>query len=391
MPAPHRRTCAVLFCLPLLLLALARAEAPATTSQPPADSKGVSRLLYVATPGIRDLLEYGGHGILVFDIEANHKFVRRIKTAGLSAAGKPLNVKGICASAATDRIYISTTQSLTCLRLSDEAILWEKRYEGGCDRMSITPDGKRIYLPSFEKGHWHVIDAITGDVVAKITPDSGAHNTVVGLDGRFAYLAGLKSPLVTVVGTADPASTRTVGPFSAPVRPFTVDGRQTRLFACVNDLLGIEVADLATGKLLHRVTVEGFKTGPIKRHGCPSHGIALTPDEREVWLCDAANRRLHLFDATAAPPRQLASIELRDEPGWVTFSLDGRLAYPSTGEVIDTASRKVIATLTDETGAAVQSEKLLEIQFAPGRKPLRNADQFGLGRVHAVVPAPPAR
>ena len=30
------------------------------------------KLLYVAVPGIRDYLEYGGHGILVFDIEDRH-------------------------------------------------------------------------------------------------------------------------------------------------------------------------------------------------------------------------------------------------------------------------------------------------------------------------------
>ena len=40
------------------------------------------RYLYVATPGIRNYLGYGGHGILVFDIENNHRFVKRIKTQG---------------------------------------------------------------------------------------------------------------------------------------------------------------------------------------------------------------------------------------------------------------------------------------------------------------------
>ncbi len=35
------------------------------------------RLLYVAAPGIRDYLQYGGHGVLVFDIDHGHKFVRR--------------------------------------------------------------------------------------------------------------------------------------------------------------------------------------------------------------------------------------------------------------------------------------------------------------------------
>ncbi|HZI32388.1 MAG TPA: hypothetical protein VFF11_08595, partial [Candidatus Binatia bacterium] len=74
-------------------------------------------LLYVAEPGIRDYLEYGGHGVLVFDIGRGHRFVKRVPTAGLDEKGKPLNVKGVCASAATKRLYISTTRTLTCIDL----------------------------------------------------------------------------------------------------------------------------------------------------------------------------------------------------------------------------------------------------------------------------------
>src|SRR5439155_7117740 len=133
------------------------------------------RFLYVAVPGVRDYLEYGGHGVLVFDIEHGHRFVRRITSSGVDVAGKPLNVKGICASAATQRLYVSNTKSLICFDLTTDKILWEKNYEGGCDRMSITPDGKVLYVPTFEKEFWNVIDALSGDVLAKITPNSGAH------------------------------------------------------------------------------------------------------------------------------------------------------------------------------------------------------------------------
>src|SRR6516162_4520329 len=77
-----------------------------------ADEPAIRRLLYVAVPGIRNYLEFGGHGVLVFDIDAGHKFVRRIPAAGLDQNGKPLNVKGICASPATGRLYVSTIQTL---------------------------------------------------------------------------------------------------------------------------------------------------------------------------------------------------------------------------------------------------------------------------------------
>lgn len=359
----------------LLMLAVSAQGAP--------PNPGVQRYLYVACPGIRNYLEYGGHGLLVFNIDAGHRFVKRIPTAGLDENGKPLNVKGICANASTGRIYISTLKTLQSLDLASGDVVWEKAYDGGCDRMAISPDGQVIYLPSLEKDHWHVVNAITGDILARIEPQPGAHNTVFGQDGTKVYLAGLRSRVLKIVDAKTHQVTGEVGPFSASIRPFTINGRQSLCFVNVNELLGFEVGDMATGKLLHRVEVQGFAKGPTKRHGCPSHGIGLTPNEKELWICDAANSRLHVFDATAMPPKQLTSIAVRDQPGWITFSSDGRYAYPSTGDVIDVATKTIVAQLTDERGAPVHSEKMLEIRFLMDR-PLEAADQFGLGRV--IVP-----
>ena len=355
---------------PLLLLLL--------LSLVPARSGELQRLLYVAVPGVRDYLDYGGHGVLVFDMDHGFKFVRRIPCAGLGPTGAPLNVKGVCASPALGRLYVSTLKTMQCLDLTTDRLLWEKPYEGGCDRMAIVPDGKTIYLPSLEGPHWHVVDAASGDVRRVIRPDSGSHNTVASRDGKEVYLAGLRSPLLTIVSTAD-STTRTCGPFSAPIRPFTVNKDATRCYVCLNELLGFEVGDLKSGRKLHRVEVSGFKQGPVKRHGCPSHGVGLTPDGREIWVCDAANERLHVFDNSVEPPVQVQSIKLSDEPGWVTFSLDGRYALPSTGEVIDVKSRRVLLQLTDEKKQAVMSEKMVEVHFQEG-KPVAAGDQFGVGR-----------
>ncbi len=343
-------------------------------------SDQVQRRLYVAVPGIRNYLEYGGHGLLVYDIDRDHALLRRIPTGGLNAKGLPNNVKGICASAVTRRLYISTIQQLICLDLITEKLLWEKTYEGGCDRMSITPDGSRIFLPSLEGAFWNVVRAEDGEIETKLVTNSASHNTIVGLRGDEAYLAGLHSPHLVVASTSTNEILRTVGPFASSIRPFTVDGGQTTCFVNVNDLLGFEVGDLKSGRKRYRVEVAGFSKGPTKRHGCPSHGVGLTPDERELWLTDAHNRRMHIFDATVMPPKQVANVLLKDEPGWITFSLDGRYAYPSTGDVVDVKSRKVVAELKDEAGKSIQSEKLMEIDFQGG-EPVTAGDQFGLGRV----------
>jgi hypothetical protein len=336
-------------------------------------------LLYVAAPGIRNYVEYGGVGILVYDIDRGHRWIKRIPTWDVPPGKAPENIKGIAASARTGKLYLSTPARVACFDLITEKMVWEKAYEGGCDRMAISPDGRLLYVPSFEGPHWHVIDGATGDVIAKIETNSGAHNTAYGLDGARVYLAGLRSPLLSVADTQKHTVAKTVGPFGHSIRPFTVNGSQTLCFVNVNELLGFEVGDLKTGRMLHRVEVAGYGRGPVKRHGCPSHGIGLTPDEKELWVCDAANSSVHIFDATQMPPRQMTSLKLRDQPGWITFSIDGRYAYPSSGEVIETRTKRTVATLQDETGRQVQSEKLLEIVFANG-KPVRAGDQFGLGQ-----------
>ena len=134
-----------------------------------------------------------------------------------------------------------------------------------------------IYLPSLEKEAWYVVDAATGDEIKRLVLNSKSHNTVCGLDGKRFYLAGLGSPLLSVATTENHSVERTIGPFGASIRPFTVNGAQTLVFANVNELLGFEVGDLTTNKVIHRVEVTGFPLGQPKRHGCPSHGIGLTP------------------------------------------------------------------------------------------------------------------
>jgi DNA-binding beta-propeller fold protein YncE len=344
---------------------------------------GQRKFLYVAQPGIRNYVEYGGIGIVVYDIDRDYGFVKRIPSQDVPEGQAPENVKGIAANARTGRVYVTTIKRVMAFDLTTDRKVWDRLVDGGADRLAISPDGALLYVPSLEGPHWTVLDAATGNVRATIVTNSGAHNTIYGPDGRRVYLAGLKSKMLFVADPATHTVVKEVGPFSNVIRPFTINGSQTRCFVNVNDLLGFEVGDLESGKMLHRVEVAGFSKGPVKRHGCPAHGVALTPDERELWLADGANNAVHVFDARRMPPRQVASVKLRDQPGWVSFSIDGRRAYSSTGEVIDVKTRKVVAALTDEAGRAVQSEKLLEIEFT-GSTPVRAGDQFGIGaRSHA--------
>jgi hypothetical protein len=373
---------------------LSAEQAPATPSA--SGDQDVRRYLYVAVPGLRRYLEHGGHGLLVFDIDNDYRFVKRIPVAGrlrkamrapdgsMTPAGEPSNVKGMAASLATNSIYISNLETMQRIDLASEQIVWEHEYEGGADRMAISPDGRVIYLPSLEKEHWHVVDAETGKVLRTVTSgNSGAHNTVFGLDGRAVYLGGLRTNSLGVVDPETHRVIRQIGPLGGPVRPFTINGAQTLAYINVNGLLGFEIGDIQTGALLHRIDVtrEGFEAKAPLRHGVFSHGVGLTPDETEVWVVDGANEMLHVYDNTVMPPTYTQSVKLRKQPGWISFRLDGRHAFAPTGEIVDVATKKVIAQLVDETGALVKSEKMVEVHLSRAGVAVRAGDQFGVGRV----------
>jgi len=356
----------------------------------PGQAQQTRRYLYAALPGVGggSNAAYGGVGIVIFDIDNGHKFVRRVPLQGapppVGRGGAPSQeaIKGIAAHAGTSRLYVSTSRRLAAYDLMTDKLVWEQNYENrGIDRVAVSPDGKVLYAPGLGSPKWHVVDAATGSLITSIDKVGTAHNTFISHDGQFAYLESQgRTRMMHVADLRNHTLVKEIGPFSDVVRPFTLNGKQTLIFVNLNNLLGFEVADINTGKMLHRVEVPGVTPGRSPTHGIPSHGIAMTQDETEIWVTDNANNYLRVFDATVMPPTMKTSVKVRGEPGWITWSIDGRTAYPSTGDVIDIRTKQIIGTLQDENGQGVQTEKLLQIDFADG-KPVRAGDQFGVGMV----------
>jgi hypothetical protein len=82
--------------------------------------------LYAAEPGIRNYVEYGGVGVLVFDMDRGYAFVRRIPTEAVAAGTAPENVKGIAASAQTGRLFVTTHRRIMAFDLATDRKLWDR-------------------------------------------------------------------------------------------------------------------------------------------------------------------------------------------------------------------------------------------------------------------------
>src|SRR5438045_3119107 len=111
------------FMLCTLLVATGFRTGAAAQTQGHAQKQALKRYLYVAVPGIRDYMGYGGHGILVFDMDNDHRFVKRIATNGYHSDKTPSNVKGVPVSIPLNSIYIDTLESLQRIDLTSEKVV----------------------------------------------------------------------------------------------------------------------------------------------------------------------------------------------------------------------------------------------------------------------------
>src|SRR3982751_6149281 len=111
--------------LPIAALVVLAGAAP--SARPGAER----HFLYIAEPGIRNYVEYGGVGVLIYDMDAGYKFVRRIPSQDVPPGEEPENVKGIAANARTGRLYVTTFHRVIAYDLATDRQLWNKEFEGG--------------------------------------------------------------------------------------------------------------------------------------------------------------------------------------------------------------------------------------------------------------------
>jgi YVTN family beta-propeller protein len=215
------------------------------------------------------------------------------------------------------------------------------------NQLAVTPDGRYAYVPASD-GNYEVIDLAKFEIIDRISTGGRPHNTVCSADGSRMYLAPMGSPhKVTIV---DVASRKVIGtiPLSNVVRPITLSRDEKRLYAEVDGLVGIEVADVPARKRIYRIEA---KLGPEHRdYSSRSHGIGIRPDQKELWECDVEHHEVHVYNLTSGPPQQIATIPIGSRIYWLTFSPDGKTCYVSAhgaGSVaaVNTQTKKVVAEI----------------------------------------------
>jgi hypothetical protein len=370
----------------------AGSSAPATSAHTPVVTGAggaVQHFEYVVQDGITS----------VYDID--HAF-KLVKTISLPLTSD--EVRGVSVAPSTHTMYImhggdgpmngSGNGSVLAYDLVSEKVIWNVKLNTGIDSGQVSPDAERLYVPTGENtasGIWTILSTTNGEVIGTIQGPSGAHNTVASNDGRYVYLGGRASNVLDVYETAT-AKIKQIGSLIGTERPFTVNGSNTLAFTTATDFDGFQISSVESGAVLFTVSFAEIPVGfPFTT---ASHGIGLSPDERQVYVIDAVNKVVQFWDVSrvkegvapteigVVPVAGLSGVESPcvydcGRGGWLQLSLDGRYLFVGdSGEVIDTATREVITTLA----TLAQTKKSIEVDWQNG-VPIATSGRTGVGYV----------
>jgi hypothetical protein len=354
----------------------------AVPAPPPA---GRSHLEYVLQDGVTS----------VYDMD--HEF-RLVKTISLPQTNA--EVRGVTVAPSTHLMFIpyggdgegNGNGSVLAFDLLSEKVVWDVKLNTGIDSGQVSPDGKRLYIPTGEltsTGLWNVLNAANGGVTGTIQGGTGPHNTVASSDGNYVYMAGRTSKYLNVYETAT-GRVREIGPLINTARPFTVNGSNTLAYTTATNFDGFQISSISTGKVLFTVSFGEVPRGfPFT---APSHGASLSPDEQQLYVIDAVHKQIQFWDVSGAKagiaPTQIgvvavAGLSGNESPcaydcgrgGWVQRSVDGRYLFVGdSGEVIDTLTRKVVTTLA----TLAQTKKSIEVDWENG-VPVATSGRTGVG------------
>jgi hypothetical protein len=255
-----------------------------------------------------------------------------------------------CAVVAGLTVYFSTERVPPCL-LSGIA-KWQAPTDSRTHRFEVVvPDRALCFFDMDDEHHLVGYLKLPGiDGVTAIQPRAGSlalryrngRGALVDLQsGRIEY--GVKPP-------REPPEELVVRDLRAGVEYVTRRGE-----------LGFRVYRLDSHTLVHLVTFDGFAWNPHVGPDPPDHGLSLAPDRPELWVLDAPNSAIHVFDVSGATPEPIADIRLTtplsgaEHPcasarcprlGALQHSADGRFVYVGdSGDVFDAHRREELANL----------------------------------------------
>jgi YVTN family beta-propeller protein len=226
---------------------------------------------------------------------------------------------------------------------------------GRPNNVDISKDGRKVYVGIREApGALDVVDTATLQRMTTIPVQGDVHNVYVTPDGRFAVAGSIASRTISIVDTATDRMVRTIT-LDAGIRPMAFDtnpdGSTRRIFVQLSNFHGFVAVDFASGQEVARIEHPDIPGADAHRdglQGAPAHGLAVTPDGRQLWSTSKVFGYAYVHSLPDL--KEVGRVYVGQHPEWLTFTPDGRYAYvAAAGDnqtwVIDANTLKEVARI----------------------------------------------
>ena len=263
---------------------------------------------------------------------------------------------GLAVSRDGSKVYLASdkTGNFQVVDVKRGAVVAQIPIGNDPNQMTLTKDGRFAFVPMRGEGKIAVVQLDPLRLVKKLPSPAGPHDAYTSADGTRIYVGAQFGTGIVVI---DPATQSVLHVIPTPegVRPLrpAPDGRT--LYVALSNLLGFVVIDVETRKIIRRVELGTLPEGvPQPYRATWTHDLQLSPDGRELWLCDDINDLLRVV--RLSDMKEVAQIRTGHFPHWFAMRPDGQVLFTSLWfsdavAAVDIKSRKVLANIQFELGS----------------------------------------
>ena len=214
---------------------------------------------------------------------------------------------------------------------------------------AVTKDGKYVVVPLRGNNTAVIIDSATNQIV-KTIPVKGPHNCVapVGGSNDYIYCEEQRSFDIVKIDMKKMEIADTIK-VNGEARPFVITPDQKTMYVALSALSGFAAVDIATD-MITEVVLPPTHGNPctIEPGNTPTHGIALTPDLKKLWITDIPGSGVYVYDL--ATKKLSEKISVGKCPNWFAITSDGKYVAVTNSEsnsvsIIDAKSQKVLSEI----------------------------------------------
>jgi len=268
-----------------------------------------------------------------------------LKARGAIEVGE--HVHGVCAPADGSKLFttVESEKNLKVIDTATDEVIATIALTGRPNQCASTPDGHYVGVPIRDGDSVDIVD-IQQKKVVKVLPVKAPHNSFNAGNNNDMYVSSMGDHEIDRIDLKTMEYTDKI-PVGGIPRPYAITKDEKTMYVALTDFHGFATVSIPEKKVIERVELP-----PAPPAGCelepntPTHGLALTPNGKELWVTSLADSGVYVYDiATKKISKEISTGKC---PNWIAFSPDGKYSTVSNSasndtSIIDTKTRQEVA------------------------------------------------